>query len=449
MKRFQLVSIVALALASGCTAALDEVRPPADQFFFPSALAVSPDESVVFVTNANSELRYDSGTVSVIDVAKVAELRDAWLDPVTGGVVPSGRDCQIDVDRSHLLTCNEAEVVIEGATVRTGNFATEMGTQLLDDGNLRLFIAMRGDPSITWIDYDASARNLECGGSGSIPVCDETHRLTQMRNDLSLPTLFDEPFGIYVDSTNEYAMVTHLTSGAVSLVDAPADGSEPMIADALSGLFAANASGVRGAVGVAGRAPGDDFNLLYVTSRSESRVQTLYVTRIGGPDALPTIVASDFFFLRNVQPSDDSRGITFNAAGDRAFIVNRDPPMLLVVDTSVDADGRAKNELTDAVEICTQAANVVVADAGNGERVYVSCFRDGQVWVIDPTSGDVEAVINVGRGPHSLRALPNNRMLMVANFLEDTVNVIDLTPGSPTQNRVALRLGRTRDEGGN
>lgn len=448
MKRFQLVIIAALAITAGCTAALEEVRPPADQFFFPTGLAVSADESVLFVTNANSELRYDSGTVSVVDVAKVAELRDAWLDPNSGGVVPSGRDCEIDVDHAHILICNEAEVVIDGATVRTGNFATELGTQQLDSGNIRLFIAMRGDPSVTWIDYDPSARELSCGGSGTIPVCDEAHRLTQMRNDLSLPTLFDEPFGIYVDSVSEYVMVTHLTSGAVSLLDAPADGSDPMITDSLAGLFAANALGVRGAVGVAGRSPGSASNLLYVTSRSESRVQTLSVARLGD-SGLPTIVPSDFFFLRDVAPSDDSRGITFNASGDRAFIVNRDPPMLLVVDTSIDTDGRPRNELVNGIEICPQAANVVVGDPGGGERAYVSCFRDGQVWVIDPISADVESIVNVGRGPHSMRIAPAHRMLFVGNFLDDTVDVIDLTPGSPTENRVALQLGRSRAEGGN
>ncbi len=446
MKRFQLLSIAVLLTAAGCTAALDEVRPPQDQFFFPTGLALSPDGSVLFVTNANSELRYDSGTVAVVDVAAVAALRDAW---VSSGQVPSGRDCEIDVAVSNTLVCNEKEVLLADATVRTGNFATELGVQQLTDGNLRLFIAMRGDPSVTWIDYDTANRNLSCGGSGSVPVCDEAHRITQMRDDLDLPTLVDEPFGIYVDSGNEYAMVTHLTSGAVSLIDTPADGSPPMLVDSLGGLFAPDSSGIRGAVGVAGRAPGVDGNLLYVTSRSESRIQTLYVNRPAAADAFPQIIPSDYFFLRNVQPADDSRGIVFSDDGNRAYIVNRDPPMLLVVDTSVDETGRPRNEVDGAVELCPQASHVTVADVGEGERAYVSCFRDGQVWVVDTLGEQIDAIVNVGRGPHSVKVSAANNLLFIANFLEDTVSVVDLTPSASTENRVVLRLGRTRATGGN
>jgi len=438
-------------MAGGCTAALDEVRPPDNQFFFPTGVEISPDESVLFVTNANSELRYDSGTVSVMDIPAVRSLVDDWL---ATGVVPSTPDpdntknpaCERDVNASHTLICNENQALIADATVRTGNFATELGVQTLADGNLRLFIAMRGDPSVTWIDYDRTARQLECGGSGAIPVCDDTHRITQMREDLELPTLVDEPFGIYVDSDNEYAMVTHLSSGAVSLIDTPADGTAPLLVDSLGGLFSAGNNSTPGAVGIAGRRPGADGNLLYVTSRTESRIQTVYVNRPTGD--FPQIVPSDFFFLRNVVPSDDSRGIVFSSDGDRAYIVNRDPPMLLVVDTSLDEFGRPRNELDGAIEICPRASNVTLADVGRGERAYVSCFQDSQVWVVDTNSRTLDAIITVGRGPHSLRVSPTHKLLFVANFLEDTVAVVDLTPGSSSENRVALRLGRTRATGG-
>ena len=60
---------VAIALALGaCTASSEEVRPPDDQLFFPTGVAVSPDESLLFALSANSELRYDSGTVTVFSL---------------------------------------------------------------------------------------------------------------------------------------------------------------------------------------------------------------------------------------------------------------------------------------------------------------------------------------------------------------------------------------------
>ena len=438
-----LVSVLLAGLA-GCPAEGEEIQPPPDQLYFPTGLAVAPDSSVLFVANANSELRYNSGSIAVIDLETVRSLADEWAT----GAIPSA-DCNVDASRSRVLECNESEVILADSTIRMGNFATALATQTLTSGALRLFVAVRGDPSVTWVDYDSNDNSLDCGGDGSYPLCDGPHRLARMRNDVELPTMTTEPFGIHVDSANGYVMVTHLTSGAVSLVDAPPDGSDPILADAIAGLFLADQqTGVRGAVGVAGRLPGSEHDLVYVTSRSEDRVQMLYVYR---PDAssFPTIVPSEFFFLDEVFPSDDGRGISFSADGTRAHIVNREPPTLSVFDTTIGADGFPVNELLGVAEVCTQASNVTIADPGAGERAYVTCFPSGQVWVVNPVSMAVEAIIEVGRGPHAVAASPARQQLYVANFLEDTVAVVDIRPGSPTENLVTLRLGRTRQSGGN
>jgi DNA-binding beta-propeller fold protein YncE len=122
--------------------------------------------------------------------------------------------------------------------------------------------------------------------------------------------------------------------------------------------------------------------------------------------------------------------------------------MLLAIDTTLGPEGFPRNQLVSGVEICPQASRVALADEGRGERAYVTCFRDGQVWVIDPAAGAIEAIVNVGRGPHALGVAADRRLLLVANFLEDTVSVIDLAPGSATENQVVLRLGRPRQEGG-
>lgn len=448
-EQYRRLGLVAALLLAGCPATSEDVRPPDDQFFFPSGLVIAPDESALFVANSNSELRYDSGTINVVDLAAVDALIDTWK----GGTLPGDTGgctdcCEQDATLPHIAVCNEATAVRADATVRTGNFATDLTVQVLSSGDYRLFLPVRGDPSITWIDYSVSGQMLSCGGSGSLPSCDSDHRLTQLRNDLDLPTVTDEPFNIYADSTNGYVLVSHLSSGAVSLVDAPPDGSQPILADAIDGLFAANAStGIRGAVGIAGRNPGSDGDTIYVTSRSESRVQTLFVHR-SGPDNEPILVPGEFFFLNRILPSDDSRGIAFGAGGDRAYIVNRDPAMMQTLDTSLAEDGYPRNDLLGGVEICRGAAEVTVGDVGNGERVFVSCFNTGQVWVMNPVGSVVDAIINVGRGPHAIAVSPTRKRLYAANFLDDTVAVIDLEPGSSLENRVVLKLGRSRDAGG-
>ncbi len=426
---------------AGCPATSDEVRPPEDQFYFPTGMAIDIGEGSLFVTNANSDLRYDSGSISVIDLDRVSSFASDWT---SSGEVPGGADCEIDSTIATTLVCNEAEVIVADSTVRTGNFATEIDVQALDDGRSRVFAAVRGDPSLTWLDFDPAARTLDCGGSGAMPRCDSDHRLSRLRDDESIGNLPAEPFGLYVDSVGEFVLVTHLAAGAVSLADAPADGSAPIISDALGSVFDPDpATGARAAIAASARVPGER---VYVTSSTEERVQMFTISRVLG--GLPSLVPSDFFFLRSVQPSDDARGIAFGDNGDTAYVLNRDPAVLQILDTSLDNTGRPRNTLKQAVEICSNASNLSVGDMGAGERVYITCFREGQVWVVDPVGGGIDAIIDVGRGPQAIAISEMREQLYVTNFLEDTVAVIDLKVASSTENRVILRLGRTRQSGG-
>jgi DNA-binding beta-propeller fold protein YncE len=436
--------LAAVLLLTGCPATSDEVRPPRDQFYFPTGMDISPDQEILFVANANSDLRFDSGTALAVSLDWIDNVVGDWLST---GRIPEGREeeCEVDLSVPYTLVCDEHNAVIDDSAVRIGNFATDLRVQDLEgDTDLRLFLAVRGDPSLTWLDWDGEG--LSCSDSSGFSECDDDHRLTQLRNDSDLNNLSDEPFNVFVDSINGYALVTHLTSGAVTLADAPTardPDDPPVLADALGGLFAPDpVTGIRGATGAAGRLPGTDGDRIYITSRSESRVQTMLVERT--PGGYPVLVPAEHFFLNKVTPSTDGRGITFSPDGTRAYIVNREPPMLHIIDTSLDEFGAPKNEFLSAVELCQQASNLTLADTGLGDRIYVACFRNGQIWSIDPRGAVVDAIIDVGRGPHAVVASAERGRLYVTNFLEDTIAVIDLVPGSVTLNRVVLRLGFTR-----
>ena len=65
MRLLILRTAAALALAAaGCTASSDEVQPVADQFYFPTGAAMVDGGGFLVVTNANSDLRFDSGHLS-------------------------------------------------------------------------------------------------------------------------------------------------------------------------------------------------------------------------------------------------------------------------------------------------------------------------------------------------------------------------------------------------
>jgi DNA-binding beta-propeller fold protein YncE len=76
--------------------------------------------------------------------------------------------------------------------------------------------------------------------------------------------------------------------------------------------------------------------------------------------------------------------------------------------------------------------------------VYLTCFQDGQIYVIDPRDTIVEDIITVGRGPYAVVGSPTRKRLYVTNFLEDTLAVVDVEPGSATHDRVVLRIGEIR-----
>ena len=48
-------------------------------------------------------------------------------------------------------------------------------------------------------------------------------------------------------------------------------------------------------------------------------------------------------------------------------------------------------------------------------------------------------------GPYATAASATRNLLLVTNFLEDTISVIDIAPGSAKRNRVVLKIGKQRD----
>jgi DNA-binding beta-propeller fold protein YncE len=185
-----------------------------------------------------------------------------------------------------------------------------------------------------------------------------------------------------------------------------------------------------------------------VSSRSEDRVQTFTVGRpVNAVE--PYLLPGNYFFLNLVGGSSggssDSRSMAFSESGDRLYIVNRRPPSLQIFDTSLSSTGVPRNTGIAATDICRQASTLTVMDAGDGERAYVTCFQDGQLYIVDPRGfSSVEDIVLVGRGPYSVVAAPSRRKVYVTNFLEDTVAVIDASPTSIYRNRVVLRIGQVR-----
>jgi DNA-binding beta-propeller fold protein YncE len=467
-RRFATLTLAA-GLAGAC-AASSPVPPQVDPYF-PSTVAISPDsnEGFLFLANANSDLKYGSGSVQVYDLGQVEGMASKW----NGGAGDLPNDCTHDAIHPELAHCSSTTAdgaragYVAAAAVQIGNFVAALRVQPLNDGTMRLFSSVRGDPSITWMDFSPATGELDCGGEGEFPRCDDRHRLQTVRNDEKLGVIQVEPYGMAIDSAREHVIVTHLTTGDISLVRAPLDPAElPTLQDRLTGIWAPNSQNLISAVSAAPRKPGDDADLFFVTSRSEARVNVVRAVDHVEPDGTKTarLVRADSFFYAPSPAGNgidgDARGVAFSPDGDQAFVVSRLPPSLMTFDTSIDPDtGTPRHEMRNQVALCS---HLVVAAGGGPDaiaiidvnddpavyepRAYVTCFDIGEVWVVDTDRGLLEATIPVGRGPDSIVISTVHKQAYVGNYGDDTISVVDIDPQSPTYQHAVLQLGELRGE---
>jgi DNA-binding beta-propeller fold protein YncE len=450
-----MLRVLTLALLAACTASSSDVAPPQFDFYFPAALSLSPDEHWLFVTSANSDIRFSSGTLQVVDLDAV--------DQIAAGQAQA--DCAAIPGRPTVQACPSTKpaggpepYMVANASVMIGNFGVTSAVEALTVGGqpsdkVRVFMTVRGDPSLTYADFDPATGTTDCGATGTYPNCDQSHRLAILRNDNTNPTLAPEPFGLFVDGIGEHAFVTHLSTGQVTLARAPRDASQaPVLEDSLPNLWAANIdTGLIGAVGVATRMPGDVNGFTYITSRQEARIAMVRV--VDGPtgeDGQPIeklVAAASFFYSGLAAGSGipgDARSLLFSPDGNRAYFVSRLPVSLQMVDSSLDPFGIPVNTFMAATELCEAPAALAYADFGEGPRIVVPCFGSGQVWVFDADTLQLIDTEDVGKGPTSVVLSPKHQKIYVTNYAEDTIQVIDASPGTLTQYRSILRLGRLR-----
>jgi hypothetical protein len=351
----------------------------------------------------------------------------------------------------------------------------------------RLLVPVRGDPSLTWINVGKTGV-MDCGqGTAPGARCDTNHRITTLESEPSV-VLSPEPFGVAVSEDLGIAVTAHLYQGTVGLFDVgDSVGTDPRLVDQRT-LFSPNSSGARGAYGVAIRSIDPalvpprcegfptcslgDFTDIYVTSRFSDHADIAEVIARGADQCYPgfsdpahnctdtrqlAIVPSSQIpvdtFLVN---GSDMRDIKFSADGNRAFIVDRSPPSLLIIDTTASPPpaGDPRAVFLAAVEVCSQPSLLAVREGAGPRRVYVSCFATGEIFVVDPDLAEVIDVIEVGTGPNAVTLVPTKSIVLpgdtaatphllglVANFADNDLAVLDLEPGSRLENTVLFKIG--------
>jgi len=497
-------SLIALVLALaalgaapglGCVSPGDGPSPPADELYYPSGIAVSPGGHSLFIISSDFDLAYNAGTVIAIDLDRVR----AMIPPVWDRSDPQFPCASLPANTQSILypgSCGPIDLKspVDGkgtlvtATTQIGAFATDAlvlvppgSAPTGTDARARLFVPVRGDPSVTYLEIaddriEGTRPVLWCGQTGDSPRCAGAYRTGEnAAASIRGAVLPNEPYGIAASEDGEALVVTHQTTGTLSLVTNPWAGV-PTLEFVLSGF-------PYGAVGVATipvpayvRAQGFAYNPGFLaTFRAAPEVDTVrfYDDQAASP-ARPFISRTGIAPITVNASGLDSRGIVIDSHERKAceqtcdsdleclrscasvpmgvFIANRSPPSLVVGElrTTV-GDTWADEAVTifDSVPLPygpsrVQIGNVVEQDGLPHRRVFVSCFDSRSVIIYDPARFRVDAHVNTGRGPHSLAFDPVRPLAYVGHFTDSYVGAVDLDRRHASYGTIIASIGTPR-----
>lgn len=496
------LSLLLALAASGCSLGQSGIEPPNDQIFLPSGLAIDPAGDWLYVVNSNNDLRFNAGTVLPLDLVKAKSHRDRGLaswpdctttffesdeDPAALAEQPD-QPCCVDLVNRHILNCNGRAYAQPDATVQIGSFGAATAVQRptgkdspwADGVSFRLFITVRADPSVTFMDVRrplGGAPELRCTGprDSSDPqsrnaFCDDHWRVRRPGGaEIEDNVLPEEPHSLTLDETRGILYVGHLAvtvrgtsrGGGISTIDVRGlvNASTPNVINQVSRTVFPT-SLVQGVTAVTLPPPRDpndpnsppDPNdpAVFAVSRSGPDITGMVLLCGDACDTDPprdlTLVPGEQIKSTAFYPTGtDIRGFLLSPLDrNKGYVLHRNTPessgsanpeALVVLD-------RRTGQARSILEICSGANNMQFHNTGRGDLLFISCYEGGQVYVVDPEALLVKSIVEAGHGPNALTFSPTDRTVAyVADYADNNVAVIDLEPGSPTEYMVVQRIG--------
>lgn len=511
--------ILPIALAAlgvvGCYSTGDG-PDPSTALYFPVGMVVSPGGHALYVANSDFDLQFNAGTV---DAYRLDDLRKFFekIWSVDSGALPSSvcDELGLGVNGAPILypgACNGLSIDAPPANYfaiignqnrpiaqssRIGAFATDVlfvcnppddatlggadcSSTASDPRGARLFVPVRGDPSITYFDVDddraggTQSFHLDCGQPGN-GRCADSHRIGidpgENTRGLQLPT---EPFGIAVSDRADAIAVTHqIPGGAVSLITGNGGSvmiDKPRLEFVAGGLPAATTGIV--AIPIPALVPAMGATTLanyqegfVATYRGAARADVFrfFDDDLASP-ARPFVSLVGGFNLAATPSGIDSRGVAIDRtdkspriACERActqgnldclkgctriplsvFVANRAPSALLLGDmTTPNPTGSTEFlQFYDSVPLPQGPSRVIVGKITNplGDdetRVFAVSFDARTIYIYDPQKRRIDGQIRTGRGPHALVMDPVAPIAYVGHFTDSYIGLIDLDQRHP------------------
>jgi DNA-binding beta-propeller fold protein YncE len=495
------MALIACAVCvAGCFTGSDGREPPSDQLYYPTGLLVSPGGTTLYVANSDFDLQYSAGTVQALDLPAMRAATSVIAEQVAGGATASqacaaanrGANSNAWLMPTPCSPFGLARFVKSHALI--GAFASGLLlTHNPLDAGARLFVPVRGDPSITWFEVDddrngnAGGFRLDCG-QDSAGACNADSRLGQdpdrTLRGVQLPA---DPVGIAATADGRHIVSAHQTQAAASLVINDWD-STPELAF-FTGSLALGPTEVAAipepAFVTLAEETDDAFTYrrgFAITFRGAAELDLVRVNPdAGAAPPRPFITRSTVVPVTTSASNFDSRGIgiidrarrqcesTCGATSDelgclvacaeqvplRVFMANRAPASLLIGEmrTLVSrATVNGQETLTSATEELffydsvplnfgpsrVEIGNIIDSDGNPSERVFAVAFDSRTVFMFNPFEHRMEAVIRSGRGPHDVAfdtGVDANgeafSYLYVGHFTDSWLGIVDLDSRRP------------------
>jgi DNA-binding beta-propeller fold protein YncE len=501
----------------GCFEPDDGREPPLDRIYFPTGLALSPDGNRLYVANSDWDLQFNAGSVQVYDAERLRQLLPTYCnaDADCGGgqvcdLVPR-EDGQQPVAPTHWCVDAASADPCAGlglqspaqrstapgqcapfdnndfllGSVSVGAFATDLLYRVNPNGGGRLFVPVRSDATLHWMDVAGDApgggrAEIDCGQGGS-GKCDDNHRRGDSREEAaadgqSRPI---EPFGVDASADGSAIVVTHQTEGRVSLFvnDWAQAGEGPRLQSVLSGLAIRPVLVTAIPVPAIARVNPESARELgyrpgfWLGFRGTPFIQLLrYYDQAESPDGVPFLETA-FADRLTTTALSDIRGMAVDASARESceascagaedclatcagialdvYLANTVPSTLLLGHTTSIRRAAVPNDrlqVTDAVAIDVGPSRTVLGDVLNerGEpeqRVFVTSFDASSVTIYDPVADAIEARVITGRGPAALAIDSAHGVGYVAHFTDSYVGVLDLDRRHATYGTLIRAVG--------
>jgi DNA-binding beta-propeller fold protein YncE len=133
--------------------------------------------------------------------------------------------------------------------------------------------------------------------------------------------------------------------------------------------------------------------------------------------------------------------IAFSKDGNRLFAVQTNPGGLAYVDTSLDSRGLTRDYEAGLVELCAQPTAMTLFSDEANEYAAISCYKPAELFIVDLSGVRVVANIVLGTGPHAITLDQARQYLYVANSLDKTISLVDISRLRPTRFSEIARIG--------